>query len=220
MKKDIWYILIIAVISLLYFQKCESSKFDLKIANNNLEAAKDTITFTKNKLGQTVADKQSVIFDNANLRKIIDKKDVEIREATRNWKSILAAAKLEQKIQIDTLKIPFDVPVKYDFERFFEYKTNYYHVNGVATNTGVTVGKLEMFNTQTIVFGKKRIGMFKTEFRAEVTNSNPLIKTTGLDSWQKIEKQKRWGIGVGFGVDIPTFKPTINLSVNYDLIRF
>ena len=144
-------------------------------------------------------------------------------EATKKWKSILAAAKVKQEVKIDTVRIPFSVPIDFSFSRSFEKSTDYYFIKGLATNLGINIEQFKTFNTQSIVFGRKKLSMFKTEIRAEITNSNPFIRTTSLDSWLYIETQKRWGISVfgGYGLSSNLYlTPVIGLGVSYDLIRF
>lgn len=78
------------------------------------------------------------------------------------------------------------------------------------------------YNTLSFAIGKSK-GLFNSEYRIEVVNSNPKIKTIGLDSYTFKAPKKRIGIGLQVGYGIGTdLKPTpyIGIGVSYNFIRF
>lgn len=220
------YIATIAVISFLFFKKCKSDKQKIGNLKYNQKVSEDSIKYFKNSLGQEVAEKRSYIGTNSELKELInskEQKNSQLRDALKRSKRLLALAKIKTVTKIDTIEIPYKVPVEFEFERFFKKDTDFYCINGIASNLGVKIDEFEIYNEQIISFDRKRIGMFKTQYVSKVFNSNPYIKVTGLDSYQFIEKQKRFGVSLFGGYVLTSnlaLTPAIGIGVTYDLIRF
>lgn len=78
------------------------------------------------------------------------------------------------------------------------------------------------YNTLSFAIGKKK-GLFNSNYQIETVNSNPNIKTIGLDAYTFKVPKKRFGIGlqVGYGISSDfTIAPYIGIGLSYDLIRF
>lgn len=78
------------------------------------------------------------------------------------------------------------------------------------------------YNTLSFAIGKTK-GLFNSEYRIEVVNSNPKIKTIGLDSYTFKAPKKRIGIGlqVGYGIGSDfTIQPYVGIGISYNFIRF
>ncbi len=70
MRKDLWYILIIAVTIMLLLRQCDStrkSEIREKISNANIEALKDSVRTEKNKNGDLIFVKKALLADKGNL---------------------------------------------------------------------------------------------------------------------------------------------------------
>ncbi|MDG1806126.1 MAG: hypothetical protein P8H68_13910, partial [Flavicella sp.] len=89
---------------------------------------------------------------------------------------------------------------------------------GISSHLGITLKDLKISNTQRLVVGVKR-SYFKNTMTADVTNSNPLIQTTGISSQVTTVPIKRFGLSVFAGYDI-ALKPTVGVGVSYTPLFF
>ena len=197
------------------------SKNQLKYtATNNIESLTDSISHYKNKEGVWVAEKKLFQGTEKDLRQVIKSKDKSFQKLLKSFKKPVAAATIKTITKIDTVFIPYerkiDLPI---FELPFNKVTKHYSISGISTNKGVGVLDIIIPNTQNIVIGKKKIGWFKNEYRIEIENSNPLIKTTDLDGFSFRPKPKRFGLGVfvGYSSDLEV---VIGVGVNYNILSF
>jgi hypothetical protein len=104
----------------------------------------------------------------------------------------------------------------------FNLNDKYYAINGRSTNKGLFIDELSIPNTQSIVVGNRKQGFLRTEYRIEVQNSNPYIKTTDIDSYTIKERNKRLGLGlyIGYGLNNTGLTPQLGVGLSYDVIRF
>ena len=105
----------------------------------------------------------------------------------------------------------------------FNKRTDWYGLSGRSTHQGLYIDTLSIWNRQSIVLGDKKSGFLKpTEFRFDIVNSNPYIKTTGMNSYVHKEREKRFGLGVfvGYGASAAGLSPIIGVGLSYNLLRF
>ena len=189
-------------------------------ATNNIEALTDSLGHYKNKEGVWVAEKKLFQGTEKDLRQVIKSKDKAFQKLLKTFKKPVAAATVKTVTQIDTVFIPYetkiDLPV---FELPFSKVAKHYSISGTSTNKGISISEVSIPNTQNVVIGKKKIGWFKSEYRIEIKNSNPLIKTTDLDGFSFRPKPKRFGLGVfvGYSTDLEV---VIGVGVNYNILSF
>lgn len=70
MRKDLWYILIIAIVVMLLMRQCDATKsaeIREKMSNANIEALKDSVRYEKNKRGEEIAVKKALLADKKSL---------------------------------------------------------------------------------------------------------------------------------------------------------
>lgn len=189
-------------------------------ATNNIEALTDSLGHYKNKEGVWVAEKKLFQGTEKDLRQVIKSKDIAFQKLLKTFKKPVAAATVETITKIDTVFIPYenkiDLPV---FELPFSKISKHYSLSAISTNEGVGISEVSIPNTQNVVIGKKKTGWFKSEYRIDVENSNPLIKTTDLDGFSFRPKPKRFGLGVfvGYSTDLEV---VIGVGVNYNILSF
>src|SRR5690606_30295785 len=126
----------------------------------------------------------------------------QLKRLVENFKGVESAGNITQEVRIDTLFIPYsDGPNMPDFEAKFNENTRYYRVSGRAKSTGITIDSLSIPNTLSFAIGEKKTGWFRSEYRIEAVNSNPFIKTTGLDAYSFSQRKKRFGLSIyaGYG---------------------
>jgi hypothetical protein len=221
--KNFTYIAILILISVLFFNQCRQTAQLKKSNKHNQLTLLDSINYYKNKLGLEVAEKSSfkgtvndlsIAFEDAK------KENTQLKEAVKKFKKLSTATITSTITEIKEVPVPFEVKVPCNFERTFLKENPFYTFSGVVNQGGINFKKILIPNTQTLVVGKKKLSLFKTEFRAEVTNSNPFIKTTTLDNFTFIDRKKRFGFGVSFGFGVYSNGFFIGPSVNYNFINF
>tara|TARA_R110002096_G_scaffold419874_2_gene624702 strand:- start:213 stop:878 length:666 start_codon:yes stop_codon:yes gene_type:complete len=220
--KNYLQIVLIVLFAVLYFNKCTTNKTDKKTAKNNAAALLDSVIYYKNKLGLEVAEKKTFQGNAADLKIYFEAEKVKSKqfsEASKNWKKLYNAAVIKLKFKIDSVDIPFKKPVPFKFNRKFYQKTKQYTIAGRVNESGIN---LDLLATATITpfTGSKKIGIFKTDFKTEITSSSPVLTITDFNNYTFKTKEKRFGLGLSFGVGIYRNGFFIGPSVNYNIIRF
>jgi hypothetical protein len=99
-RRDLWYILAIALIIMLLLRQCDATKkaeIREKMANANIEALKDSVRTEKNKNGDLIFIKKALLVDKGNLE-ILNK---DLNEEVKKLKGkIITLQKIEGSITI------------------------------------------------------------------------------------------------------------------------
>lgn len=194
-------------------------KYSETVSTNSIEALTSDINEFKTKQGLWVSEKQAFEGTKRDLKEIIKTKDAALQSALKTFKKPVAAASVKTIVEIDTVFIPYEKIVDFEFSRTFKKDTKYYSINGVANQKGVDVLNVSIPNTQTLVIGKKRVGFLKYETTVDIINSNPLIKVDELEAFSFKSKPKRFGLGVFVGYSTE-LEVVIGVGVSYNLISF
>ena len=194
-------------------------KYSEKVSTNNIETLTSDIKEFKTKQGLWAFEKQAFEGTEKDLKQIIKTKDAALQNALKTFKKRVAAASIKTIVEIDTVFIPYDKTVDFEFSETFKKDTKYYSINGVANQKGVDVLNVSIPNTQTLVIGKKKVGFLKDETTVDVINSNPLIKVDELEAFSFKSKPKRFGLGVFVGYSTE-LEVVIGVGVSYNLISF
>lgn len=210
--KNIAIIVLILVVAWLIREKINASQQQKRV-EKNLVAQKDEILTYKLKNGQQVATIKSLQVSQNELKKQLWVKDDSLDLMVRKFKKVKAAVVVKTEVFIDSIPVPYEVPVLCEFHREFALNDPNYSLRGISTHLGITLKDLNISNTQRLVIGEKR-NFFKTTITADVTNSNPLIQTTGITSQVTTVPIKRFGLSVFAGYDI-TLRPTVGVGVSY-----
>ena len=83
MRKDLWYILAIAVVIMLLLRQCDATKkaeIREKMSNANIEALKDSVRTEKNKVGDLISVKKALLADKDNLALLNKDLDEEVKK--------------------------------------------------------------------------------------------------------------------------------------------
>lgn len=221
---------IIAIIIIFFFREC-SNQNDKNNLVNDISTYKDTAQFYSlkvNGIAVDVAYNKSLQLENKNQLESIIKKNDTLAKLISKFKAVSSTTIINNITNIsgDTIKLADSIPC--DFKPFQVRRDSiYYHFLGTISPKYFSIDSLTIPNKQSIVIGKKKLGFLKgTEERAEIINSNPLIKTTNIESYVINKKKKRLGIGpsIGYGFQ---FNPTgvrtgifLGVSAQYNLIQF
>tara|TARA_R110001632_G_scaffold8083_2_gene31709 strand:- start:912 stop:1607 length:696 start_codon:yes stop_codon:yes gene_type:complete len=223
-KSSYKFISVIIILLLLLFA---SYFHNVSYKNNNLKnlnVLNQKITYHKNKEGKEIAAKLSLIGEIENLNFLVNSlKDStkQLKKLVKNFKKVYTAVYSENIVKIDSIEIPYYIKTN-DFNISFEVKKEFYSISGNSTNKGLSLKSISIPNKQSIVIGSKRSGFFKNDYKINIINSNPYIKTTKIDGYAFKEKKKRYGLGfhLGYGFNNLGTSPYIGFGVNYSLIRF
>lgn len=194
----------------------------MRIHKVNQLALFDSVQYYQNKLGLEVAQKQTFKGAAKELKTILSasvKENEQLKETIAKFKKLENASSVNQTIKIDSVDIPFNEKVSVNFVRKFLKQTEFYSFFGEVNQFGININFLSN-NLQTQVTGVKRLGWLSSEYRTEITNSNPHISTTNFQNFNFKERKKRFGIGVSFGFGFYQKGFFIGPSVNYNFIHF
>jgi hypothetical protein len=220
--KNYLQIVLIFLFAVLYFHQCNSNKTYKKTAKNNALALLDSVNYYKNKLGLEVAEKKTFQGTAADLKIYFEaekEKSKQFSEASKKFKKLYNAAVIELEFKIDSVDIPFEKIVPIKFYRNFYQKTEQYTIAGRVNESGIN---LDLLSTATITpfTGSKNLGIFKTDFKTEITSSSPALTITDFNNYSFKPKEKRFGIGVSFGVGVYYNGFFVGPSINYNIIQF
>lgn len=145
--------------------------------------------------GQSVdiAFNQALQLDNRKqLESIVAKYDTLARMVAK-FKNVQNVTIIKGGAQITHDTIRIDHPIPCDFKPFVVRRDSaHYRFVGTVAPDYFTIDSLTIPNTQGIVIGSRRMGFLKRpEYRVEITNSNPLMKTTNIGSFT-VKTPRKW----------------------------
>ncbi len=214
----------VVILFFLLLRQCNNAKD--RSRESEKDFLNDTIEYYENEVGQIIAEKNSLKGDKQTLEVLLSKQidsTGQLKRLVRNFRTTDAAGNVSTDIRIDTVFIPYEVPVTEPFNRKFKKSNKHYFFSGISDNNGIRLDSISFPNTLSFAIGKKRTGFLKSEYLIEAVNSNPFIKTIGLDSYTLKVPKKRLGLSIyaGYGIGNNfTFTPQIGLGISYNLIRF
>ena len=186
--------------------------------NDNVDVLNSKVTTYELKNGQLVTEKGVLEVTEKDLRKQVYIKDDSLKLLIDKFKDPQIVYRIKSEIFIDSIPIPYKIPIQYEFERDLLVFTEHYTLTGKSTHLGVTIKDLTIPNTQRIVTGVKR-GLFRTEISTSVTNSNPYIQTLDIETQKQYIPNRKLGVGAFAGIDI-TGNPTVGIGLSWHLIEF
>lgn len=177
--KAIPYIVIVILILLLNRQ-CKATERVTEFYNNE----KQTVKVYKNKIGTLTASVNASELSNKQLKELLLKKNDTLKKLASEFRQIRTVTKIKEVIKIDTVKVPFEVQIPCEFERFGKYNTDsHFKFNYSLNQSGFSVSDITIPNETTIITGTKRKWIFGKQYlTTDITNSNPHIKTTEIQS--------------------------------------
>lgn len=214
-----------AVLAILLFKQCDKTRAVKDQYSNSRDFLQDTITYYTNSLGQQVAEKKALQGDAHALSVLLSKQidsTGQLKRLVKNYRKVIAAGNITQETRIDTVAITYRDTIPFVFDRDWSKIDNYYTISGSSSQRGITIDQLTIPNTLSFAIGNKKTGLFKSEYRIEVVNSNPYVKTTGLDSYTLEVPSKNFGIGIfaGYGMSQDGLSPIVGVGITYSIFRF
>jgi hypothetical protein len=178
---------------------------ELKESHTNslslINSLRDSISTTVNKYGELEASKaalQATVKDLQEINQALteDQKNL----LTRLQEKTITATRIKTVTVVDTIKI---FPSKsIDNYTFYRYNNKYFSFNASLMNSTLSLNSVRIWNTQTIQHERTKEGIV-----VRVSNTNPYITTTGLDSFivpEPKRKNRLTGYLVSLGAGIIT----------------
>jgi hypothetical protein len=218
-------IILSAVLSILLFRQCDKTTQLKNEAQSTKDFLSDSIRYYKNELGQEIAVKTALQGEKSNLEVLLSKQidsTGQLKRLVKNFRKVDAAGNITTITKFDTIRIGYDVPIDFEFNKHWSKKDKYYSIDGFSNKNGITINSLEVPNTLSFAIGKRKKGLFNSEYVIEAVNSNPNIKTLGLDSYSVKVPQKRLGVSIfaGYGLSKDGISPIAGIGLSYQLLRF
>ena len=207
-----WYIVIIIII-IFAFRECSHYRQTTSLLAT-VVSYKDSAKTYRNVNGDLTAYNQTLEFDNKKqMDSYLQEKELTKKELDK-WKSISPAViiKTVSEVKHDTVRFKDTIPAVFKPIHFSNIDKNF-SLFGTITPRLFVIDSLRIPNEQNVIVGEKKMGFLKSpEKRVEVTNSNPLIRTTNLGVYA-INEKKKWyqttmfkvGVGVVAGFTIRKF---------------
>lgn len=186
---------IIAIILFFGFREWQNRNNTDNLVNDiaNYKDSAQFYSMKVNGMEVDVAFNKSLVLSNKDQLESIIKKNDTLLKMISKFKNVASTTIINNitNISNDTIKLTDSIPC--DFKAFKVRRDSiHYHFLGTISPKYFTIDSLTIPNKQSIVIGKKKLGFLKgTEQRVEIVNSNPLIKTTNIESYV-ISKPKKW----------------------------
>lgn len=177
--KDPIVLLGLMLIGILMLKKCMDDdrveRYSKQIINY-----KDTAMYYKSKHGETVAYNTALQMDYKTAKELIDSLDKTIKDLKLKKPSVIV--RTVTVLRIDSIGVPFPVELPCDeFNLLTSIDSPYYKMYFKLDKRSLSVFDVSIPNTQSIVIGTKKNGLFKRdEYVATVMNSNPYMHTNNI----------------------------------------
>jgi hypothetical protein len=194
---------ILLILGFGMFRECSNNRNNNDMIKRMANYKTDAKTY-KNKY-QQVSYNQALMFDNQKQLKSYLSVNDTIRELLKKFKNIQNVITNTERITIVHDTIPFDRIIPCNFEPISVIRDSiHYYFKGTISPSRFILDSLYIPNKQVIVFGEKKTGFLKKEYRVEITNSNPLIQTPNIGGYSYTPKKKWYerpsvAFGLGFG---------------------
>ncbi len=242
--KYIPYIIIIILLFVsgyLYYLNSNNNML-IATANQNIIALNDTLTITRTKNGDLIADKVVLVSKNGDLKDLNSSLADEVKDiegkVVRLTNTVIQLKNAQPIYLTDTFYVFNNDSILVKWQKYEQYDTNNYRKlrgettlykkDSVITNTktilyedvlglSLTTGLREIDDKITIFVTSKYPGFNVTKLEgAEIDpDSNPIFKNF-------VQKKKPWGIGVqvGGGFGLNGITPYVGVGISYNIIRF
>lgn len=198
-----WLLAILSLAALLLIQKCK---------NDPAETTKEINSYFNNTTKhETVKGidvstiHQALLETQAQMKELVASNDT-LRKLVKEFKVVNSITKVKTETFIkDSIQYK---PIPCDFAPFsITKKTNNYKLKGIISKDQFKIDSLIIPNEIQFIEGSRKIGLFKTEQQVMAVNSNPLVKTTQIQSLTVKYKKKWWekpGPWIGLGAAVTT----------------
>lgn len=174
---------IIIILAMLLISSLHECRRRGNLADANLDALTDTITHFKNRLGTVTASKTTLQLSNKQLQDYVIAKDKELAELSKEFVRLNHVVKAEAELKIDSIPVPYAVPVPCDFERSGTINDNWYSFGYSSNQNGFKIDSLKVPVSVVAITGAKRKWFFGAEtITTDVTFNNPHITVSNIQA--------------------------------------
>lgn len=218
-KTTLKWIVIGVVIVLILLERC---KREANISND-LEAIanyKDTVMEMRSKNGQLISYNEALKLSSASSKRTIDFLELKSKELSEQLKTIKKPTSVnivKTDTRIDSVVYTFRDTIPCVFHRTISIDSPHYYFEAELDNKRFFLTQMHIENEQNIVVGNKKNGLFKKpEYVISVTNTNPHVNVSGLQSYNFKPKSfpLSLGVGVQYGLNVPNMQPALNIGVS------
>lgn len=202
--------------------QCSRARTNQRIADNNITALTDTISYYKTKNGQLAAEKTLLLGDmntlelaNAKLKKQVD--DLKVK----NPETVVYVETVVERVKHDTTwrNVLFDTT----FNKTFDFSDDYRTLKGSVwyrnTILGMSIDEDKVFTDYTIAVKDNKV---------YVVSSNPYVTYSGMQGITLPRYSPIWTLNIGpsisAGYDFVNkqFAPTVGVSLTfgYNILSF
>jgi len=191
--------LLIALI--LSINQCSTNK---QLAASQDAALIDATNHYENDLGTITATKRVLELEKKDLKELLYSKDTSLNTLRKEFLKVEAVIQTEAMVVIDSVTIPFETKIEFDFERKGKHMDNWLKFNYNLNQDGFDIADFTMLNKQTSITGFKRKWLLgKQNYTTDITNTNPYIKIIDVQTVQVVVPKRFYdtrlfNIGVGF----------------------
>lgn len=153
---------------------------------------KDTANYYKTKSGAEVSSNVSLkLQSEAQLRQMASLNDT-VKQIIAKFKDLKAVTFITNKFFAgnDTIKMVNNIPCDFKPFKVRRGDSTYKFAGTIAPNY-FSIDSIFVPNKLTIVQGRKKVSFLKWDYAMDVTNSNPLMRTTNIADYRYIP-QKKW----------------------------
>ncbi len=191
MRTRYWLIVITTIVIISGLRECQNRR-DIDKAVISISEYSDTVKAFKIKDGAQVYENNSLkLSSQKQIAELSSKINDTVRQITKKFKSLnnVTFAKGDIVITKDTIKLHDTIPCS--FKPFKVTKDNVsYKFTGTIAPNYFSVDSIYIPNNITFVSGRKRVGFMKYDYVVDINNSNALVNTTNIKSYQYVPVKK------------------------------
>ena len=193
-------IVALAVLLLLSLRECGRRG---ALADANLDALTDTVRHYKNRLGTLTASKATLQLDRKQMQDYIIKKDAELAALAKEFANVKSVVKVRTELRIDSIPVPYEVAVPFEFERAGKVKDKWYSFGYRSDPKGIAIDSLRIPAALTVITGTKRKWFLgKETVTTDITSDNPHINVTEITAAEVVVTTpwyKKWYVWAAAG---------------------
>jgi len=202
-KIDFLYLFVIVWMGLFLIRGC---KYEDQM-HKNYKILEDSVKTYKSKNGELIHYNNVIVTDLEDMKHYNDGLLVELNEM--KIKKPTVVVKNVMQFRVDTISYVFtDTLPCEDFTKLIEIDSTYYKLSMTINKDSLIVNNIIVPNTQTLVVGIKKNGLFKkNEYVFAIKNTNPYIVSSEIEPYVINEKKKFFerpivNIAIGAGLAI------------------
>ena len=196
--------LIIAALSVMLLQQCNSRRQAETTALRNATALTDTVRHYTNRLGTQTAAIRTLETDRKSLQTLVISKDKTLAALAKDFGPVRAVAHYGTVTQLDTVHILYTDTLPCRFERTGKVNSDWYSFRYRSAQDGIRIDSLHLPNETFVITGYKRNGLFGPKvLTTTVTHSNPYVRSTSLRAAEVVIAEpwyKKWYVWLAAGV--------------------